>query len=71
MIFVTKAERTATVQASLTMDTSVKSAKGHMKLFFVEYCSLLRTNDIKWVSVKTPKVAVRHVLSAVKPVHLS
>lgn len=67
---VTGAELAATVQVALRMKMSVKFMNRRMKLLFMEYSSLLRTNDIKWGVNKTLEVAIRHVLSAVKPVRL-
>lgn len=66
----TEANLTATVQASLRMKMSVKSAKGNMKLLFMKYRSLLRTNGIKLVTKEKPKLAIKHVYSAIKPAYL-
>lgn len=46
------------------MEITVKSAKGRMKLLFIEYKLLLWTNGLPWVMDKVPNTAVRHVLSA-------
>lgn len=51
---VTEAERTPTAQAEKQMKMYVKSAKGSMKLHFMDYDLLLRNNTIKWVTRKTP-----------------
>lgn len=39
-----------------------------MKLLFMDYKSSMRTNGLKCVTEKTPKLAVKLVLSAVRPV---
>lgn len=52
------------------MKKSVKSAKGQMKLLFIKYRSILRTNCIKWVTAKTPEEANRHILTTIAPVQL-
>lgn len=58
-----EAELAATVQATLWMKMFVKSSMGRLKLIFMEYHWLLRTNGIKFVVTKTPKMPIRHVLS--------
>lgn len=63
---VVEEELSMMVQYSLKIDMSVKSPKGKMKLPFLEYKALLRTHGLKLVTEKTPKVAVRHVLSVIK-----
>ena len=67
---VTEADLTKLVESKLRMDMTVTSAHGRMKLLFMDYTSLLRTNGLKWVTTKSPKIAVRHVLSAIKPKQL-
>ena len=67
---ITQDELSKIVESTLRMDMSVKSAKGRMKLLFMEYASLLRTNGLKWVTEKTPKVAIKQVLSVIKPASL-
>lgn len=67
---VTEKDLVATVQVLLHMKISFKSAKGRMKLLFMEYRSLLRTNGIKWVTEKTLKMAIKDVLSAIMPTYL-
>lgn len=66
----TEAELTKMVESDLKMDMSVKSAKSRMKLLFMSYKSMLRTNGLKWVTEDTPKVAVKHVLMAIRPAQL-
>lgn len=58
------------VESLFKMDMTVKSAKGRMKLLFMEYKSLLRTNGLKWVTEMTPKVAIKQILSVIKPAAL-
>lgn len=67
---ITEADLAATVQATLKMDMTVKSARVRMKLLFMDYLSLLRTNGLKWVPEKNPKLAIRHVLSSCRPTQL-
>jgi len=67
---VTETDLSKVVESGLKMDMSVKSAQGRMKLLFVEYKSLLRAHGLKWVTDKTPKIAIKHVISAVKPAQL-
>lgn len=67
---ITQDELSKIVESTLRMDMSVKSAKGRMKLLFKEYTSMLRTNGLKWVTEKTPKVAIKQVLSVIKPASL-
>lgn len=64
---ITEPELAKLVEATLRMDMSVKSATDRMQLLFMEYRSLLRTNGLKWVIERTPKVPIRHVLSVVRP----
>lgn len=67
---VIEADLTIMFQAELRMKMSVKARKGRLKVIIMEYCSLFRTNGIKWVIEKTSKLAIRHVLSAVRPMQL-
>ena len=52
---VTESDLAKVVETALKMDTSVKSAKGRMKLLFMEYKSPLPTNGLKWVTEKCPE----------------
>lgn len=52
------------------MDMSVSSAKGRMQLLFLEHRSLLRINQLRWVTENSPKAAIKHVFSAVRPSQL-
>lgn len=49
---------------------SVKSAKGRMKLLFMNYKSVLRKHGMAWVTESNAKVAIRQVISVVKPAQL-
>lgn len=44
------------VQAALKMNISGKSAKGRIKLLFMEYCSLLRINSLSESMKRHPKL---------------
>lgn len=49
----------------LKMDMNVKSARNRMKLLFRKYKSLLRIISLQWLTEKTPKVAIKQVLSII------
>ena len=55
------------VKKDLHMDMSNREARSRMQSLFVSYHALLRRHGADWVVNDVPKVAVRHVLSAVKP----
>ena len=67
---VTQDDLASLVETQLRMDMKIKSATGRMELLFMDYKSLLRTNGLKWVTTDTPKVAIKHVISAIRPTTL-
>lgn len=46
---------------------SDRSERSRMENLFVDYIVLLRRSGLSWVTKETPKTAVYHVLSAIKP----
>lgn len=65
--FFTESDLSQIFKKWLKRDIKAKSETGRMKLFCMEYKSLLRTNGLKWVPEETPKVSRRHVLSTIIP----
>lgn len=57
----------ALIKKELKADMSDKSAPSRMENLFIAYNSLLRRHGLSWLTRKNPKMAVRHVLSAIKP----
>ena len=55
------------VSKNLKMDMQDSSAVSRMQSLFVSYHTLLRQNGLLWVMDTSPKVAVHHVLSAIRP----
>lgn len=55
------------VERDLHMDMTDRNAKSRMESLFVSYHALLRRNGISWLLKTNQKVAVSHVLSAVRP----
>lgn len=55
------------VDKDLHMDMSIRSARSRMELLFMNYTAILRRNGLKWVLQSNQKLAVQHVLSAIKP----
>ena len=55
------------VDINLRMNKKDKNSKSRMESLFVSYHSLLRRNGLSWLIEPNPKVAVYHVLSAIKP----
>ena len=58
------------VERKLHMNMSDSSAKSRMQSLFVSYTTLLRRHGLAWVLESNQKVAVYHVLSAVRPLDL-
>lgn len=55
---------------SLRMDMTDNDARSRIEDLFVTYKSLLRRHGVSWVAKENEKVAVYHVLSAIRPVSL-
>jgi len=55
------------IEKDVRMDMTVKSAESRMTLVFLDYRSLLRREGMSWIIDRNPKLAIRHVLSVVKP----
>lgn len=58
------------VERELRMNMSDRSARSQTETLFVSYLSLLRRNGLKHVIGNTPKLAMYHVVSAVKAPYL-
>ena len=57
----------ALVKRQLRMNTKDPSAESRMQSLFISYRSLLRQNGLLWVLESSQKIAVQHVLSAIRP----
>ena len=58
------------VSRELRTEMSDKNAKSRMQSLFVSYHAMLKRNGVAWILNSNQKVAVFHVLSAVRPKHL-
>ena len=58
------------VRDNLRMNMNDNSAKSRMESLFISYIMLLRKHGLVWVQEKNQKVAVGHVLSAIRPLTL-
>lgn len=55
------------VKEELKMNMADTSAKSRMDSLFISYLSHLRRNNLSWIAECNPKVALMHVLRAIKP----
>ena len=55
------------VETQLHMDMNVKSADARVQKLFMTYHTILRKNGLAWILKENQKVAVYHVLSAIRP----
>jgi RNase H-like domain found in reverse transcriptase/Reverse transcriptase (RNA-dependent DNA polymerase)/Integrase zinc binding domain len=60
----------ALVVKNLRINLSEKDAEQRIIMLFAEYSSLLRVNGLSWLLEKNPKVAVGHIIEALKPIRL-
>lgn len=67
---ITESNLSRIVEKCLKKDMMAKSATGRMKLLFMEYKFLLRTNGLNLGPAKTPKDSISHFLSTIKPAQL-
>lgn len=58
------------VRNELVMDMSNGNAKSRMQTLFADYHSLLAKQGVKWVISDNQKLAVAHVLAAIRPASL-
>lgn len=58
------------VEKNLRMDMRNPSCMSRMKDLFVCYNLLLKNNGLSWVKEKTPKLAINHIVSAIRPKNL-
>ena len=58
------------VNAELKMDMKDKSAISRMQRLFISYHMILERNGLAWIIQKQPKLAVYHVVAAIRPHYL-
>ena len=58
------------VDKELSMNMSNRNARSRMQSLFVDYHSLLDRHGLTWIIEENQKLAVAHVLSAIRPVTL-
>lgn len=58
------------IKSQLKMDMSDRNAQSRVENLFISYRTLLRRNGLGWIVSANQKVAVQHVLSAVRPASL-
>ena len=58
------------VARELRMNMDNRNARSRMQQLFVQYHALLTTHGLTWIVTENQKLAVSHVLSAIKPVSL-
>lgn len=58
------------VENNLHTNMKEKSAKNRMEDLFSSYHTILARNGLKWIITDNQKIAVRHVLSAIRPTAL-
>ena len=58
------------VAKELSMDIANRSATSRMKSLFIQYHSLLAKQGLSWIISDNQKLAVSHVLSAIRPNYL-
>ena len=66
----TKEAFTGLITTRLQMDMSHSSATARMKDLFVRYNALLKEHGVSWIKSEHQKLAVSHVVAAIKPKHL-
>lgn len=55
------------IEKKLKMNMEKKNARSRMQRLFANYHSLLTENGVKWIIQENQKLAVTHVLSAIRP----
>ena len=58
------------ISNSLRMNMNDRDASSRMEGLFISYIMILRRNGLSWVPEKNQKVAVKHVLTAIRPYSL-
>jgi hypothetical protein len=52
---------------NLRMNMAEKDVEQRVVMLFVDYMSLLRTNGLAWLTKENPKVAIEHIIEALRP----
>lgn len=67
---ITIAEINKIVEKDLSMKMSIKSARSRMELLFVAYAKILLRHGLLWIKQRNQKMAVKHILNAIRPAQL-
>ena len=60
----------AIVSRDLRMNMSTRNARSRMESIFIAYHGIISIHDVSWVNKENQKLAISHVLDAIRPIAL-